>query len=99
LGLLVSTVAHNVDQTQQIAMLIIFLAVILSGFMFPRSTMPPALFGLGYLFPLTYFLPISRGIITKGVGLDALWPHVIGLVAYGLVSMAVASRAFRQGLE
>jgi len=99
LGLLVSTVTDNVDQTQQIAMLIIFLAVILSGFMFPRSTMPPTLYGLGYLFPLTYFLPISRGIITKGAGLDALWPHVLGLMVYGLVSMAIASRAFRQGLE
>jgi len=99
LGLLISTVTDNVDQTQQIAMLLIFLAVILSGFMFPRSTMPPTLFGLGYLFPLTYFLPVSRGIITKGVGLDALWPNVIGLVVYGLASMAIASRVFRQGLE
>lgn len=99
IGLLISTVTNNVDQTQQIEKLIVFVAVILSGFMFPRSTMPPALYRLGFFFPLTHFLPVSRGIITKGVGLDALWPQFIGLVTYGLVAMAVASRAFKQGLE
>ena len=98
LGLLISTVTDNVDQTLQVAMLVVFLGVVLSGFMFPRSTMPPALYRLGIFFPLTYFLPIARGILTKGVGLDALLPDVVGLVVYSLIAMLVASRAFRQRL-
>lgn len=99
LGLLISTVTSNVDQTQQIALLIMFLGVILSGFMFPRSTMPPALFVIGYLFPLTYFLPIARGIITKGVGVTALLPHIGGLLVYCIVTIVVAALAFKRGLE
>jgi ABC-2 type transport system permease protein len=99
LGLLISTVTDNVDQTQQIALLIMFLGVMLSGFMFPRSTMPPALYLFGYLFPLTYFLPISRGVITKGVGFYPLLPHIAGLLIYSLITITIAAVAFRRGLE
>ncbi len=99
LGLLISTVTNNLNQSQQLVMVILFLGVILGGYMFPRATMPPVLYYLGYLFPLTFFIPISRGIITKGVGADALWDSIIGLAVYSVLIMAVAVRAFRQGLE
>jgi len=99
LGILVSTIARNQNQSQQLVMMMLFLGVVLGGYMFPRFTMPPVLYYLGYLFPLTYFIPISRGIITKGVGVGALWGDIIGMTAYSLVIMIVASRAFRRGLE
>ncbi|HNT75455.1 MAG TPA: ABC transporter permease [Anaerolineae bacterium] len=99
LGLLISTIAGNQHQVQQLVMLVIFLGVVLGGFMFPRSTMPPALYYLGYLFPLSYFIPIARGIITKGVGIELLWSSVIGMTIFGVAIMVISSRAFRQGLE
>ncbi len=99
LGLLISTIAGNQHQVQQLVMLVIFLGVVLGGFMFPRSTMPPVLYYLGYFFPLSYFIPIARGIITKGVGVELLWGSVIGLIVFSVVIMVISSRAFRQGLE
>ena len=99
LGLLISTIAHNQNQAQQLVMMVMFLGVVLGGYMFPRTTMPPVLYILGYLFPLTFFIPISRGIMTKGIGIDALWGDVIGMTVYGIVLMVIAARAFRQGLE
>jgi ABC-2 type transport system permease protein len=61
--------------------------------------MPPVIRVIGNLFPLTYFIPISRAIITKGVGISSLREQVVALFVYILVVMLVAVRAFRQRLD
>jgi ABC-2 type transport system permease protein len=61
--------------------------------------MPPLLQLAGNLFPLTYFIPISRGIITKGVGLESLWEPVVVLLVYVVVVVTVAARAFKPRLD
>jgi ABC-2 type transport system permease protein len=61
--------------------------------------MPPVLQLLGNLFPLSYFIPISRGIITKGVDITALWEQTIGMLIYSVIIMTVAARAFRERLD
>ncbi len=99
LGLLISTLSQNQRQTQQLIMVMMMLGVVLSGFMFPREAMPVLLRLAGNLFPLTYFIPISRGIITKGVGIKFFWDQVIAMVIYSVVIMLAASRAFKQGLD
>jgi ABC-2 type transport system permease protein len=99
MGLLISTVCTNLRQTQQLVMLVMLLGVVLGGFMFPRESMPQLMQYLGLFFPLTYFMPIARGIITKGIGIDFLWGQVFSLVLYSVVVIFVAVRVFRQGLE
>ncbi len=99
MGLLISTVCKNLRQTQQLVMLVMLLGVVLGGFMFPRYSMPPLMQYLGLVFPLTYFMPIAQGIITKGIGIDFLWGQVISLLVYSVVVIFIAVRAFRQGLE
>jgi ABC-2 type transport system permease protein len=99
LGLLISTVAENAKQVLQIVMTMMFIGIVLGGFIFPRYTMPPVLQWMGLLFPLSYFIPIARGVITKGVGLDALWGQALGLLIYSVIIMIAAARSFRQGLD
>jgi ABC-2 type transport system permease protein len=99
LGLLISTVTKNHRQAQQLGLMIMLIGLILGGFMFPREPMPLVLRLLGNLFPLTYFIPISRGIISKGVGIQFLWEQVAALSVYVVLIMAVASRAFKRGLD
>ena len=66
--------------------------------MVPRHSMPPLVWWAGSLFPMTYFIPIARGIVTKGVGLDSLWPNVAPLALYSIGLMVLAARLFRQRL-
>lgn len=99
MGLLISTIARNQKQAQQLVMMIMLLGVVLGGYIFPRNAMAPAMQVLGALFPMTFFIPISRGIISKGVGMDALWVDVVSMTIYAVVVMAIAAKAFRQGLE
>lgn len=99
LGLLVSTISENQKQSQQTAMLIMLIGLVLGGFIFPRYLMPPAIRVIGNLFPLTHFIPIARGLMTKGVSIQDLWGYVAALVIYVLVIMGVAIRAFRRQLD
>lgn len=99
LGILISTVATSQKQAQELARLLVMPSMMLSGFIFPREAMPLVLQWVGSLIPVTYFLRISRGIITKGVGLDALHEPVIALVVFGLVVFVVAARTFRTRLD
>jgi hypothetical protein len=48
---------------------------------------------------MSYFIPISRGILSKGVGLHALWDNTIQMAIYSVVIMLVAARSFKRGLD
>jgi ABC-2 type transport system permease protein len=54
---------------------------------------------VGNLFPLTYFIPIARGVISKGVGIPFFWEQVVAMCFYIVAIMVIAARAFNQGLE
>lgn len=99
LGILFSTVARTQLQAMQMAMLFILPSVLLSGFVFPRESMPTVIRYLGYFIPLTYFLEILRGIMLKGIGLAKLWKDVIPLLLFGMGVITVASLRFRKRVE
>jgi ABC-2 type transport system permease protein len=99
LGLLISTVSQNQRQANQLFMLFEMVGMVLGGFIFPRYTMPKVIQWVGDIFPLTYFVPISRGIITKGVGFSAVAGQVGALVVYVVIVMALATVSFRKRLE
>ncbi|TQR35472.1 ABC transporter permease [Brevibacillus brevis] len=99
LGIFISTVAKTQLQAMQMAFAFILPSVLLSGFMFPRDSMPLVIQWLGGLVPLTYFLEILRGIFLKGVGIDALWKDVVGMSSFCLLILTVAILRFRKKIE
>ena len=99
LGLLISTLAQTQRQAQQIGAVLLLLSMLLTGFIYPRQPMPAVVRAVGNLIPLTYFLRITRGIITKGVGVDLLWNDVLMLAIYAVVAMLLASLAFKKRLD
>ena len=99
LGILISTVATSQKQAQELARLFVMPAMMLSGFIFPRESMSPVLRWIGTVVPVTYFLKISRGIMTKGIGLDSLHEPVLALAVLGLVAFAISARIFRTHLD
>jgi ABC-2 type transport system permease protein len=72
LGLLLSTVAKNQGQAQQMTTVLMLLTMLLTGLIYPRSMMPEVAQTIGNFIPATYFTRIARGIITKGIGLELL---------------------------
>ena len=99
LGLLVSSISQNQRQSQQLIMLFMMVSLLLGGFIFPRYTMPAVVRVIGNLFPITYFIPIARGIVTKGIGFSALGSQVLSLAVYIVVVMTLAAFTFRKRLD
>ena len=99
IGLFISTISR----TQQQAMMSMFFffmpAILLSGFIFPIANMPEVVQVLTYANPLRYFLIIIRGIFLKGIGLNVLWPQMVGLAILGVVLFTFSSLRFRKRLE
>jgi ABC-type multidrug transport system permease subunit len=98
LGILISTVAVNQAQAMQMGMLIMLPSVLLSGFAFPRETMPLPIYWIGFLFPVTYYIQILRGIILRGAGLWALWPQTLALAAFTVVLVGASAMRFKKRL-
>ena len=99
IGLLASTVAN----TQQEAMLIVWMtllpSIFLSGFFFPIEAMPKLMQWISALMPLRYYLVIIRSLMLKGVGVGALMNEIIALTVFGLAIMAIAALRFRKRLD
>lgn len=99
IGLFVSAIAN----TQQEAMLTVFMtllpSVFLSGFFFPLQAMPTALQWISYAIPLRYYLVIIRSLLIKGVGAAAIQSEINALAAFGLVIMTLAALRFRKRLD
>ena len=91
-GLLISTVAETQQVAFQAAMLSSFLpTLMLSGFIFPISSMPYALQIITHVVPARYFLIALRGIVLKGTPLHLLWPQMAALTIYAVLMLAFAS--------
>jgi ABC-2 type transport system permease protein len=91
-GLLISTVSETQQVAFQLALLVSFLpTIMLSGFIFPIRSMPPALQLITTLVPARYFLIALRGILLKGTALAQLVPQLAALGLYAVVMLGLAS--------
>lgn len=99
IGLLASTIAN----TQQEAMLVVWMLLLpslfLSGFFFPLEAMPKILQWVSYLIPLRYYLVIIRSVMLKGATLSILRSEVIALAIFGFGIMTIAALRFRKRLD
>jgi ABC-2 type transport system permease protein len=96
LGLLISTISS----TQQEAFLATFLffmpTMLLSGFMFPVSSMPRFFQWITLANPLRHYLEIVRAVFLKGAGFEALWPQLTALAVMGTAVILFATTRFRK---
>lgn len=99
LGLLISTIARTQLQAMMLTIMVLLPSVLLSGFMFPRDSMPPGIHEFTYAIPATYFIEILRGLVVRGASGAELAHHIIPLAGIGLgLSVFVALR-FRKYTE
>jgi len=98
-GLFISTIANTQQEATISALFTMLPTIFLSGFFFPLAAMPKFLQIISYVIPLRYFLIIVRGIVLKGVGLEALWVEVVPLAIFSFVIMGAAAIRFRKRLD
>jgi ABC-2 type transport system permease protein len=97
-GLLVSTVSANQQQSFLGGFLFVLPAALLSGIMTPIRAMPDWLQAATWLNPLRFFAEVARGVLLRGAGVGELWPQLLVLLVYGSAILGIATARFRTRL-
>ena len=95
IGLCLSRVAANLQQSVIYAFLFIIPAILLSGFVTPTANMETPIQWLSFFNPLRHFIAISRSVFLEGASVRDLWAEFSALAAVSLASMLAAWLAFR----
>ena len=94
IGLLISVKARSQAEAMQSSMSIMLPTIFLSGYVFPRASMPMFFYGLSYLVPATYMIDTFRGVILRGAGIFELWQNALVLSAMGIAVLLLAAKRF-----
>jgi ABC-type multidrug transport system permease subunit len=95
LGVFISSVSENQGQAIQLSFMFTLPQVLLSGLIFPLTSIAAGVRWISYLLPLTYFNEISRGVMLRAEPLGPLWQPMLFLALLGLVVMSLAMLRFR----
>ncbi|MEA4811836.1 MAG: ABC transporter permease [Anaerolineaceae bacterium] len=98
MGVLISNISQTQMQAIYIAMFIVVIpAIILSGLIFPRESMPRFTYWYSELLPVTQFLQITRGIIVRGTSaITLLWTATIPMIITSILYFIASLVAFRK---
>jgi ABC-2 type transport system permease protein len=98
-GVLMSSISRTQIQAFLLVTMLMMIEFIFSGYIFAVDTMPAAVQALANFVPMNHGLNMVRSILLRGVGLDALWPSILTLLALGAGIVAVATLVLRRRLD
>lgn len=91
-GIFISTIAETQQLAFQLSLLSSMLpTLLLSGFIFPISSMPKALQIFTLIVPARYYISALRSIVLKGVGPEMWWQQAIALIIYASIVLLLAT--------
>jgi len=96
IGLFISTISRTQQEAFMASFLIFMPTILLSGFMFPVSSMPEIFQWLTLLNPTRHYLEIVRGIFLKGAGLAPLAQQYGALLVMGVAILLVSASRFQK---
>ncbi len=100
LGILISTISETQQTAMMISLMGLMLPVILlSGFIFPISSMPIPLQILSNVIPAKWFITILKGIMLKGVGITFVWKETLVLLMMTIFFIALSIKKYKIRLE
>ena len=100
LGIMVSVLT----KTQRSAIIIsiaglMLPAITLSGFIFPLGSLSLLMKVIVHLMPVTLFISAARNIMIKGLGMDAVYPELFGLIVITVVLIGISIKCFKNRLS
>lgn len=98
-GIMLATICQSQQQVVLTTFFINLPMVQLSGAIAPIETMPKFFQYISIVNPLRHYIAIVRGILLKGVGLEALWLHVLALGCFAVILLAISTNRFRSQLS
>lgn len=100
LGIFISTISTTQQMAMMLSLMGLMLPVILlSGFIFPISSMPLPLQFISNIIPAKWFIVILKGIMLKGVGISLLWKETLVLLGMCLFFIGFSAKKYKIRLE
>ncbi|WP_158840341.1 ABC transporter permease [Polaribacter sp. L3A8] len=100
LGILISTISATQQTAMMISLMGLMLPVILlSGFIFPITSMPLPLQIISNIIPAKWFIIIIKGIMLKGVGIEYVWKETLILLGMTVFFIALSVKKYKIRLE
>lgn len=96
LGLLISTISKTQQEAFMSSFLVFMPTILLSGFMFPVTSMPPVFQQITLINPMRHYLEIVRGVFLKGAPFDAMLPQFAALLVISTLLLAFAVGRFEK---
>lgn len=97
-GVAISTVSRSQAEAVQLAIMVLLPQVMLSGMIFPLSSMAAGVRWIGYVLPLTWFVVGMRGVFLRGSDAAALLLPLGILLVMAVVVFGIALLRFRRDL-
>jgi ABC-2 type transport system permease protein len=99
IGILLATTSRSQQQVVLTSFFVNLPTIQLSGAIAPIESMPKLFQAISWFNPLRHFVAIARGILLKGVGLEALWHHAVVLALFAFLLLSISVRQFRRQLS
>jgi ABC-type polysaccharide/polyol phosphate export permease len=94
-GLLVASRAKSLETVSGLMNLVMLPMWILSGIFFSSERFPAAVQPFIDILPLTPLINALRAVILEGHSLYQLWPQIVILTVWGVLTFALSLRWFR----
>jgi len=98
LGILLATIANTMPQFALLAIPVFLTLNMLSGGPSPLEAMPETLQSVIQISPAVHFVKFTQSVLSRGAGIDLVWPHLVVLLAIGTICLAIALARFRRML-
>lgn len=95
MGIFASAFARNELQVVQFIPLLLVPQVLLGGLFFPIKTLPPVLYQLAYVMPLTYANKALQDLMIRGLGFGDIWGDLVFLAGFATVMVALSAFSLR----
>jgi ABC-2 type transport system permease protein len=99
IGLILTAEARNQAQALQLTYLVFIPSILISGFVFPRHTMPAPVAAISDLLPATWSIAIVRGVVLRGAGWLDVWRSFAAVAALGVLYLAIGTVYLRARLR
>jgi ABC-2 type transport system permease protein len=93
-GLWISTLVETQQQAMFVSFFILMIYLLMSGLFTPIDSMAPWVQTVSLLNPVRHFVTISRAVLVKGAGLMEIAAPLTILLAFAVVTLALAVRQY-----
>ena len=98
-GMVIASLSRTEQQAEPMAWLISMPLAMLSGCWFSIQMMPSYLKNLAYAFPYAHAIGAARGVLIRGVGMEAVSGDLLFLIGWTVVIFAIGIFLFRRSMR